>query len=102
MAARRSRGDGAIYWKASRKRWIAEITVGYDGRGKRLTRSASALTKTEAKDKLKKLQHDYDDGLLAPAGNYTIGDAADARLHRGIAADRCAHRGNARLALVRC
>lgn len=84
MAARRSRGDGAVYWKASRKRWIAEITIGYDGRGKRLTRSASATTKTEAKDKLRELQRDYDDGLITSAGNYTVGDAVTYWLTYGL------------------
>ncbi len=75
MATRRSRGDGGLYWSESRRRWIAEITIGYDGRGKRITRKASGRTKTEAKDKLKEMVRDVDDGLtIAPAG-YTVADA---------------------------
>ena len=84
MAKRRSRGDGAIYWKASRKRWIAEITIGYDGRGRRLTRSASAQTKTEAKEKLKEIQRDYDEGMITSAGSYTVGDAVTYWLTYGL------------------
>lgn len=75
MAKRRSRGDGGLYWSESRQRWIAEVTVGYDGRGKRITRKASAKNKTGAKDKLKEMIRDLDDGLgVAPHG-YTVGDA---------------------------
>jgi hypothetical protein len=51
------------------------VTVGYDSRGKRITRRASGKTKTEAKDKLKELIREYDDGLSAPASNYTVGNA---------------------------
>ena len=75
MTARRSRGDGGLYWNATRERWIAEITIGYDGRGKRITRKASGKTKTEAKEKLKEIQRDYDDGLITSDGGYTVGDA---------------------------
>ena len=69
---RRSRGDGGLHWDESRQRWIATVTVGYDARGKRVTRKASAKTKTEAKDKLKELLRDLDDGLSATSGGYTV------------------------------
>ena len=73
MTTRRSRGDGGLYWSENRQRWIAEVTVGYDGRGKRMTRKASGRTKTEAKAKLKEMLSDIDDGLaIAPTG-YTEG-----------------------------
>ena len=75
MSKRRSRGDGGLYWSERRQRWIAEVTVGYDGRGKRITRKASGRTKTEAKAKLKEILNDIDDGLsIAPTG-YTVADA---------------------------
>jgi integrase len=82
---RRSRGDGGLYWSESRQRWIAEITIGYDGRGRRKTRTASGKTKTEAKSKLKEIQRDYDDGLTASAGGYTVGDAVAYWLSYGLA-----------------
>ena len=34
---------------------IATVTIGYDARGKRITRKASGKIRTEAKDKLKEL-----------------------------------------------
>jgi integrase len=84
MATRRSRGDGGLYWSERRQRWIAEVTTGYDGRGKRITRKASGKTKTEAKDKLKELIRDLDDGLALASGNYTVADAVNDWLTYGL------------------
>jgi hypothetical protein len=47
---RRGRGEGGLHWDEHRQRWIATVTVGYDSRGKRITRKASGKTKTEAKE----------------------------------------------------
>jgi integrase len=84
MTKRRSRGDGGLHWDENRQRWIATVTVGYDSRGKRITRRASGRTKTEAKDKLKELIREYDDGLSALAGNYTVGNAVIYWLEHGL------------------
>jgi len=75
MAKRRSRGEGSLHWNEKRQRWIAEVTTGYDGRGKRITRKASAQTRTEAKAKLKEMVRDLDDGLNIAPHNYTVADA---------------------------
>ena len=75
MTARRGRGEGSLYWDSQRKRWRGEITVGYDVRGKRITRKASGKTKTEAKEKLREIQRDYDDGLISASSKNTVGDA---------------------------
>jgi integrase len=58
---RRARGDGGVYWDEDRKRWFAEITVGYRSDGKRITRKASRKTKTEAQAELKRLIRERDD-----------------------------------------
>jgi hypothetical protein len=84
MTTRRSRGDGGLYWSENRQRWIAEITIGYDGRGKRITRKASGKTKTEAKAKLTEMIRDLDDGAAALAGDYTVGAAVDYWLAFGL------------------
>lgn len=68
----------------NRQRWIATVTIGYDSRGKRITRKASGRTKTEVKDKLKELVRDHDDGLAAPSGSYTVADAVNAWLMYGL------------------
>lgn len=66
MASRRSRGDGGLHWDATRERWIATVTLGYSAAGKRVVKRGSGRTKTEAKNKLKEIIRDYDDGLAAP------------------------------------
>ena len=60
---KRANGEGGLHWDDSRQRWIATVTVGYDGRGKRIVRKASGRTKTEAKTRLRELVHDREDGL---------------------------------------
>jgi integrase len=75
MTARRGRGEGSLYWDEQRKRWRGEITIGYDARGKRITRKASGKTKTEAKNKLREIQRNYEEGLIAASAKDTVGDA---------------------------
>jgi integrase len=84
MPARRSRGDGGLYWDRSRKRWIAEVTVGYTASGKRIVRKASGTTKTVAQRKLKEIIRDYEDGLAIAPHNYTVADAVRDWLRYGL------------------
>jgi len=75
MTTRRSRGDGGLHWDRSRQRWIATASLGHAPNGKRIVKRGSGRTKTEAKDKLKEILRDFDDGLsIAPHG-YTVEDA---------------------------
>ncbi|MDP9608849.1 tyrosine-type recombinase/integrase [Streptomyces demainii] len=72
MTKRRSRGDGGLHWDDKRQRWIATASLGYDPSGKRIVKRGSGKTKTEAKNKLKEVLRDYEDGLaIAPTG-YTV------------------------------
>lgn len=84
MTARRSRGDGGLHWDENRQRWIASITVGYTPAGKRIVRRASGHTKTEAKNKLKELVRDHDDGLATAQHGYTVADAVNDWLDYGL------------------
>lgn len=88
MTKRRSRGDGGLSWDDSCQRWIAVITVGYDARGRRIVRRASGKTKTEAKDKLKEIQRAYEEGMVATATSYTVGDAVIYWLAYGLSGRR--------------
>jgi integrase len=72
---RRARGDGGLYWSESRQRWIAEATVGYTPSGKRIVKKGSGRTKTAAKDKLKEILRDSDDGTVTNSPNYTVAQA---------------------------
>ncbi len=104
MTERRSRGDGGLHWNESRQRWVAEITIGYDGRGKRITRKRSGKTKTEAKDKLKELIRDYDDGLAIGPQNYTVREAVTYWLAYGLSGRSAAtvanYRGMAEIHII--
>jgi hypothetical protein len=60
----RAKGDGGLSWNAARERRVASATIGYDGRGKRIVRRGRGSTKTEAKNKLRQLLRDQEDGLL--------------------------------------
>jgi integrase len=84
MTKRRSRGDGALYWSEARQRWIAELTIGYTPAGKRIYRSGSGKTKTEAKEKLKVVMRDHDDGLAIAPHGVTVADAVKDWLSYGL------------------
>ncbi|UNO40710.1 site-specific integrase [Streptomyces sp. MST-110588] len=85
MTKRRSRGDGGLHWDDKRQRWIATASLGFDPSGKRIVKRASGKTKTAAKDKLKEVLRDYEDGLaIAPTG-YTVKDAVTDWLAYGLA-----------------
>ncbi|MEV0090059.1 site-specific integrase [Streptomyces sp. NPDC050738] len=84
MTKRRSRGDGSLFWHESRKRWIAVASLGYDPSGKRIQKRASGKTKTQAKDRLKEVLRDHEDGLaIAPTG-YTVEAAVNDWLMYGL------------------
>lgn len=85
MTKRRAHGDGGLYWSEKRQRWIAAASLGYDAGGKRIMRRGSGRTKTEAKNKLKEVLRDYEDGLaIAPTG-YTVENAVNDWLMFGLA-----------------
>lgn len=60
------------------------MTVGYDGRGKRVVRRGSGRTKTEAKAKLRDLLRDRDDGLAQGKEGYTVAQAVEDWLTYGL------------------
>jgi hypothetical protein len=80
----RPHGDGGLHWDERRQRWIATTTVGFDGRGKRLVRKASGRTKTEAKVKLRELLRGREDGVAPVQDRYTVAQAVEDWLSRGL------------------
>lgn len=83
MADRRSRGDGGIRWSEKRQRFIAEFTVGYKPNGKRIVKTGSGKTETEAKTALKDILRDYEAGRTS-IENYTVADAVTDWLTYGL------------------
>jgi integrase len=84
MATRRSRGDGGLHFDATRQRWIATASLGYDPAGKRIIKRGSGKTKTEAKDKLKQVLRDCEDGLALAGDGLTVGQAVNDWLAHGL------------------
>lgn len=84
MTARRSRGDGGLHWDESRQRWVATVTVGHTPAGKRIVRRGSGRTKTEARNRLKEIVRDHDDGVLIAAQSYTVQQAVQDWLAHGL------------------
>ncbi len=78
MSKRRSRGDGGLHWSDTRQRWIATASLGHAPDGKRIVTRGSGKTKAAAKDKLRKILRDHEDGVALAAGNgYTVAHAVN-------------------------
>jgi len=84
MAARRSRGDGGLHYDSARQRWIATASLGHDPAGKRIVKRGSGKTKTEAKNKLRQVLRDYEDGLAIAPDTYTVAQAVTDWLAHGL------------------
>lgn len=84
MTKRRSKGDGGLHWIEERQRWMATIDLGFDHRGKRIVKKASAPTKTEARRKLAEILRTQQDGLPVQVENYTVEDALQSWLAYGL------------------
>ena len=84
MAARRSRGEGGVHFSESRQRWIATAQLGFQPDGKRIVKTATGRTKTEAKNKLQKLIREHRDGISA-AARMTVAASIEDLLEFGLA-----------------
>ncbi len=69
--SRRGRGEGALFYREDRDRWIAKVIV--DG----VPRTVSARTKTEARKQLDALRRAAEAGLPVTPGAITVGDLLD-------------------------
>lgn len=82
---RRPRGEGGLYWDATRKRWIAERTVDYDARGKRVVRRGMGTSRTAATRELQRRVKEYEAGLTTESEFYTVHEAVEEWLMSGLA-----------------
>ena len=70
----RGAGEGTIYKDVKRNRWVAQVTVGYDGQtGRLIRRSKSARTRKEAMVALAALQEKYTSQAAIFASKMTVG-----------------------------
>lgn len=77
MTARRGAGEGSIFYEADRDRWVGLVTLPPDGSGKRRRAKVVGATKTEARNKLKVLVKNADEGLPSGHGGLTVAKYLD-------------------------
>jgi hypothetical protein len=75
-AARRGHGEGSLYRDAVNGTWVGAISLGWRPDGSRIRRKVTGRTKTEVREKLKRLQAEADAGLKTSA-SYTVAKAVD-------------------------
>jgi integrase len=80
---RRRHGEDAIYFDATKNRYVGAVSVGFGGDGRRLRRKVSGKTKADVRQKLKELHAALDTGVQSPA-SYTVQAAVDDWLAEGL------------------
>ncbi|MEU6135841.1 tyrosine-type recombinase/integrase [Nocardioides sp. NPDC047086] len=80
---RRGRGEGGVRWDERRQRYIAETTVDYNANGKRIVRSGSGKSETEALRNMRAAVDKYRKGLVPEARHYTVRKAVENWLQYG-------------------
>ena len=75
---RRGRGEGALFYRQDRNRWIGRVIVNGT------PRTISARTKTEARRKLDALRRAADDGVPIAAGTVTVAALLELWEHKAL------------------
>lgn len=70
-ANRRGSGEGSIYRRASDKRWVTTVELGYVG-GKRMRKVLYGRTRKEVTEKLKQLHRAQHEGVLRATDKTTV------------------------------
>lgn len=73
---RRGRGEGGVFQRAD-GRWTAEVSLGYDERGRRRRKTLYGKTKAEVMAKLGELGHAARQGPIPATGGMTVGQLLD-------------------------
>ena len=80
---RRGHGEDSIYWDESKNRYAGAVSLGYKPDGTRIRKKVTSRTKAEVRDKLRELHQQVDSGLRSRR-RYTVGDALEDWLARGV------------------
>ncbi|QDP95085.1 site-specific integrase [Microlunatus elymi] len=96
MTPQRAHGDGSLYWNEERQRWVADVSVGYNGNGRRIHRRRFCRTKTEAKAVLREMTRELAEGTFVDDRGYTVGEAVEDWLTYGLVRKDQATRDNCR------
>jgi integrase len=76
MAKRRGHGEGAIYYREDRKRWVASIDLGWEN-GKRRRRDLYGRTRREVAEKLARALQAQHEGRELPPERTMVGPFLD-------------------------
>lgn len=66
------RGEGSISFKAEKGLYCGQVSLGYDGQGRRIRRTIYGKTRREVRDKLLQLQQDVRNGLPTKPDRLTV------------------------------
>jgi hypothetical protein len=69
---KRANGEGSVYYRECDGRWAAEVTVGYDERGRQIKQRVYAETQTAVLGKLEELRTRVKQGLPARPQRQTV------------------------------
>ena len=72
--ARRGRGEGNISFREDKRLWTAQLSLGFDGRGRRIRKTVYGTSKADVAEKLRRLQAEHDAGRLVDAEDLTVGE----------------------------
>lgn len=72
MAAKRARGEGTIYRRASDGLWVGAVHFGYDERGRPIRKYVSAKSHAETLRRLEGVRRQRDEGLPPPDTRLTV------------------------------
>jgi integrase len=77
MPGRRLKGEGSIYQRKSDGRWIGAVTVGYTAEGTQHRKTVSGKTAEEARQRLRTVSKQLDQGLPPPDDKMTVAQLLD-------------------------
>jgi len=72
--AQRPKGEGSIFWREDKKRYVGQLDLGPDGTGRRRYRTVSGKTRREVAERLKELRSELDESGTVAARNVTFGE----------------------------
>jgi hypothetical protein len=82
-ARRRGHGEDAVYFDATKNRYVGAVSLGFGPDGKRIRRKVTGRTKQDVRDKLKALHAELDRGLRT-SSTYTVRHAVADWLEGGL------------------
>lgn len=59
---KRGNGEGTIYFKESRKKWVGQVSIGVDDEGKQIRKTFYGDTRKEVKDKMEEVYKQIEEG----------------------------------------